>query len=84
MHNLFLHVVPDIMNLWFDEKWKVCIHLVNLLVSTCKQEEPFSLWSDLNTINAEYKSIKIPHGRAETPKDLNDRQRWKGMHPPAT
>jgi hypothetical protein len=45
---------------------------------TVTQDEEWSLWSDFEQINSTYKAIKIPHGREETPKSLNDRKKWKG------
>jgi hypothetical protein len=33
MHNLFLHVVPDLMDLWFDERWKVGIIFASQLAN---------------------------------------------------
>lgn len=34
----------------------------------------------MTDINKDYKSIKIPHGREETPKNLHDHLKWKGKY----
>jgi hypothetical protein len=66
MHHLYLHIVKEMLDLWFNDEYDD-VHAY-----------PWSLHAHIDAIDVDYRKIQIPHGREEPPRSLKDRSKWKG------
>lgn len=68
MHHLYLHVVKEMLELWFSEELQD------------ENAYPWTLHAHIDQIDMEFHKIQIPHGREEPPRSLKDRHKWKGKY----
>jgi len=67
MHHLYLHVVKEMVELWFGEEYQDTTMY------------PWSLYSQINQVDAVLCKIQIPHEKQEPPRSLRECHKWKGI-----
>ena len=69
MYHLYLHVVKETLDLWFDKAYQVFFNNpIYTYLSNIVQDKnfyPWSLYDKIELIDQNLKAVNIPHGREE-------------------